>query len=104
MKRPYRHFVKQHLSKAVYYLYIRKEKNMLEKVIEILQGIREDVDYEAETALIDDGILDSFDIVGLVSELNDEFEVEINVDDLTPANFNSAENIVELIRKLQDEE
>ncbi len=77
---------------------------MLEKVIEILQGIREDVDYEAETALIDDGILDSFDIVGLVSELNDEFEVEINVDDLTPANFNSAENIVELIRKLQDEE
>ena len=77
---------------------------MLEKVIEILQGIREDVDYEAETALIDDGILDSFDIVGLVSELNDEFEVEINVDDLTPANFNSAENIVELIKKLQDEE
>lgn len=77
---------------------------MLEKVIEILQGIREDVDYEAETALIDNGILDSFDIVGLVSELNDEFEVEINVDNLTPANFNSAENIVELIRKLQDEE
>jgi len=77
---------------------------MLEKVIEILQGIREDVDYEAETSLIDDGILDSFDIVGLVSELNDEFEVEINVDDLTPANFNSAENIVELIKKLQDEE
>ena len=77
---------------------------MLEKVIEILQGIREDVDYETETSLIDDNILDSFDIVGLVSELNDEFEVEINVDDLTPANFNSAENIVELIKKLQDEE
>ena len=77
---------------------------MLDKVIEILQGIREDVDYETETSLIDDNILDSFDIVGLVSELNDEFDVEINVDDLTPANFNSAENIVELIKKLQDEE
>lgn len=77
---------------------------MLEKVIEILQGIREDVDYTTETSLIDDGILDSFDVVGLVSELQDEFDVEIIVDYLTPANFNSAESICDLIKRLQDEE
>lgn len=76
---------------------------MLEKVIGILRGIREDVDYETETALIDNEILDSLDVVGLVSELNDEFDVEINVDHLTPANFNCAQNIVELIKRLQDE-
>ena len=77
---------------------------MLERVIEILQGIRDDVDYTTETALIDDEVLDSFDVVGLVSELNDEFDVEINVDNLTPANFNSAESICELIERLREED
>ena len=77
---------------------------MLEKIIEILQSIREDVDYTKETALIDDGILDSFDVVGLVSELQDEFDVEISVDNLTPDNFNSAQSICDFIDRLQNED
>ncbi len=80
----------------------RKEKDMLEKVIEILKGINEDVDYTQENALIDNEILDSFDVVGLVSELQDEFDVEIVVDYLTPENFNSAESICNLIERLQN--
>jgi len=77
---------------------------MLERIIEILKGIREDVDYYTEDSLIDDGIFDSFDIVGLVSELKDEFDIDIIIDDLTPANFNSAENIMALVKKLRDED
>ncbi len=76
---------------------------MREELMEILREQRPDVDFEAEKALIDDEILDSFDIVSLVSELNDNFDIAINVDDLLPENFNSADAMLELIQKLQEE-
>ena len=76
---------------------------MREELMEILREQRPDVDFEAEQALIDDEILDSFDIVSLVSELNDNFDIAINVDDLLPENFNSADAMLELIQKLQEE-
>lgn len=76
---------------------------MREELMEILREQRPDVDFEVERALIDDEILDSFDIVSLVSELNDNFDIAINVDDLLPENFNSADAMLELIQKLQEE-
>ncbi len=75
----------------------------MEELIEIMKGIRPDVDFETATDLIDGEILDSFDIISIVSEVNDAFGVEINVDDLLPENFNSAEALYELIQKLQAE-
>lgn len=73
---------------------------MREDILKILEGIRPDVDFEAETALVDDGVLGSLDIVDLVSQLNDEFVVDISVDDLVPDNFNTVDAIVELIESL----
>lgn len=75
----------------------------MEKLLEILQEIRPDVDFNEETKLIDHGILDSFDIIVLVGELNDAFDVEIGVIDLLPENFNSVEAIMDLINRLQIE-
>ena len=75
----------------------------MDKLMEILKEARPDVDFEKETKLIDDEILDSFDIISIVSEINDEFDIEINVDDLLAENFNSADAIYELITKLQAE-
>ena len=69
----------------------------------ILEEIRPDIDFEKEKKLIDDGILDSFDIISIVGDLNMHYEIEINVEDLLPENFNSMEAIYELICKLQDE-
>ena len=69
----------------------------------ILTDLRPDVDFENEEKLIDDGVLDSFDIVSLVSELNSEFDIEINVMDLEPENFNTVEAMLELIVKMQEE-
>lgn len=74
---------------------------MKEKVLEILRGVRKDVEFEGATALIDDGILDSFDIISIVSDLNDEFGVDITADELEPENFNTVDAIVELIKSLQ---
>ena len=75
----------------------------MNKLMEILEELRPDVDFENETLLIGNGILDSFDIVSLVGELNDAFDIEINPTDLIPENFNSAEAIFALVEKLQDE-
>ena len=76
----------------------------MESIMEILKGIRPDVDFENETALIDDGILDSFDIISIVSEFCEAFEVDIDAEDLEAENFNSAEAMMNLIQKLREEE
>ncbi|MEY8390547.1 acyl carrier protein [Lachnospiraceae bacterium] len=76
---------------------------MREQLLDILNDLRPDVEFEKEKKLIDDGVLDSFDIVSLVSELNSEFDVEINVMDLEPENFNTVEAMLELIVKMQEE-
>ena len=75
----------------------------MEKILEILKSIRDDIDYENEDKLIDDGILDSFDIVSIVGELCDEYEITITVDDMEPENFNSAEAIHKLVERLLEE-
>lgn len=73
----------------------------MEELLEILKSIRPDVDFENETALIDDGILDSFDVVAIISEIDDQFGVQIRINELDPENFNSAEAIWNLIQKLK---
>ena len=73
----------------------------MDKLLEILKGIRPDVDFENETELIDDGILDSFDVVSIISEIDDAFGVQIRINELDPENFNSAEAIWNLIQKLK---
>ena len=73
----------------------------MDKLLEILKDIRPDVDFENETELIDDGILDSFDVVSIISEIDDAFGVQIRINELDPENFNSAEAIWSLIEKLK---
>ena len=75
----------------------------METLMEILNELRPDVDFEVEKGLIAEGILDSFDIVALVGELNEEFDIEITPIHLVPENFNSAEAIYALVEKLQNE-
>lgn len=73
----------------------------MEKLLKILTEIRPDVDFENETALIDDGILDSFDVVSIISELDDAFGVQIRITELDPDNFNSLESIWNLVESLK---
>lgn len=76
---------------------------MKEKVLSILNDIRPDIEFEKEERLIDDGMLDSFDIISIVSDFNNEFDIEIEIDELEPYNFNTVAAMVELIEKLRDE-
>ena len=76
---------------------------MTDTLLEILEEIAPDVDFENETALIDDGLLESFDIVNLVSELSDEVDIEIRPKDLVAENFNSVDAMVKMITRLQED-
>ena len=74
----------------------------MNELMEILDELRPDVDFENETGLIANGILDSFDIVSLVTALNDAFDIEIKPNDLVPENFNSATAMLALVEKLRE--
>ena len=76
----------------------------LEEVIEMLEDIQEDVDYATCTTLIDDHVLDSFDILAIVSAADEEFDVTIPAKDIAPENFNSAQSLCALINRLADED
>ncbi len=75
----------------------------MEKLLEILEEIQPDTDYENCETLIDDGILDSFAILSIVSELQDEFEITITPSQVIPSNFNSAKALWAMVKKLQAE-
>ncbi len=75
----------------------------MEKLIEILSSLHSDVDFENTEGLIDDGILDSLDIVTVVTEINAEFDVTIPAEEIVPENFNSAAALWALIERLDEE-
>ncbi|MBR4014928.1 MAG: acyl carrier protein [Anaerotignum sp.] len=75
----------------------------MEALMRILTELRPDVDFEGNKELVDGGELDSFDIVSLVGELCEEYDIEIGADDIVPENFNSVEAIWNLVQKLQED-
>ena len=78
---------------------------MEEKILEIIrENAGTDTDWSVQTALIDDELIDSFDLVAIISDLSDEFDIEITVDEMIPENFNSIEAIENLIQRLQEEQ
>lgn len=74
----------------------------MEELMRILKELHPDADFEKEEHLIDGGILDSFDIVTLIAEIHDEFDVTIDAKRIVPENFNSAVNLYRLIRELEE--
>lgn len=75
----------------------------MDRLIEILSDLHPDIDFETEDGLVDNGILDSLDIVTLITEINDSFDVSIPAEEIIPENFNSAEALYALILKLDEE-
>lgn len=75
----------------------------MERLLEILRDLHPEVDFESCDTLIDDKILDSFDVVSIIAEIGEEFDVVISAEMITPENFNSAEALYELIQELEEE-
>ena len=75
----------------------------MSELIVILENLHPEVDFDTCTTLIDDKILDSFDIITIISEINEEFDVVIPAEEIVPENFNSAQALYALVKKLEDE-
>ena len=76
----------------------------MEKLIQILEDLNPEVDYNTCTNLIDSHYLDSLAILSLVAEIEEEFDVVIPTVEIIPDNFNSAKSLWSLIEKLKEEE
>ena len=75
----------------------------MEALLNILKDLHPEVDFDTETKLVDNQILDSFDIVTIVAEIDAEYDVQIPAEELVPVNFNSAAALYALVEKLLDE-
>lgn len=73
---------------------------VMEKIIETLEEIRPECDFEGKTALVDEGLLDSFEVIQFISEIGDKLDVDVPVEEIIPKNFNSLEAIEKLINSL----
>lgn len=73
----------------------------MEKLLEILSEIRPDIDFATEDGLIDNGLLDSLNIMAIVSEITDAFDIVVSPADIIPDNFNSAQALWDMIQRLQ---
>ncbi|HPT79278.1 MAG TPA: acyl carrier protein [Candidatus Atribacteria bacterium] len=76
----------------------------MDTLLRMLKGLHPDVDFETCETLIDDKILDSFDIITLVADINSEFDVTIPAEEIIPENFNSARALYALIERLSNED
>ena len=75
----------------------------MEELLELLKEVLPNVNWEVEKNLVDDGVLDSIDIITIISEITDEYDVKISTDEMKAENFNSAEAIYEMIQTLQED-
>lgn len=74
----------------------------MDKLLEILNSLRPGVDFTSQTKIVDDGILDSMTIARLIGLLEDEYDIEFEVTDLVPENFNSVDAMMKMIERLED--
>ncbi len=75
----------------------------MEELLNVLKRALPKVDWETDMALVDDGVIDSVDVVSVISEITDEYDIEIPSEEMEPENFNSVEAIYEMIQRLKED-
>ncbi len=75
----------------------------MEQLLAILKNMHPEVNFDEVDDLIGDGILDSLDIVALITEINSTFDVSIPAEEIVPENFESVETLWALISRLDEE-
>ena len=75
----------------------------MDVILEILSGLHPEIDFDECDTLVDDKIIDSFDIVSIISDISDEFDISIPVEEINPKNFNSARSLYAMVERLIEE-
>ena len=73
----------------------------MDQLLELLKDINEDVDFTTQTAIIDDEVIDSLDLTGLIADIEYTFDIEIGMNDIVPENFNTVDAMWAMIQRLQ---
>ena len=73
----------------------------MDQLLELLKDVNEDVDFTTQTAIIDDEVIDSLDLTGLIADIEDTFDIEIGMNDIVPENFNTVDAMWAMIQCLQ---
>lgn len=73
----------------------------MEQLLSVLREVNDEIDFAAETAMVDDGLIDSLELMKLIVALDDAYDVHIDPGQVEPENFNSAQAILELVRRCQ---
>lgn len=76
----------------------------MQEFMELLSDLKPEIDFEKEKELIDEGLLESFDVITLIAEIEERFGVEIPAEEIVPENFNSAEGMWKLIERIRGEQ
>lgn len=74
----------------------------MNELLKILEEVKPNIDFKNETDLIDSGIIGSFDIVTIIAMINEAFDIEFPIEELTPENFKTVEALYNTIRRLQE--
>ena len=74
----------------------------MEELLAVLRSVKPEVDFERETELVDGGVLNSFDIVMIVGELQERYDIAVPADEIVPEHFNSARAMLAFVEDLQD--
>ena len=72
----------------------------MDQLLELLKDVNEDVDFTTQTAIIDDEVIDSLDLTGLIADIEDTFDIEIGMNDIVPENFNTVDAMWAMIQRL----
>ena len=73
----------------------------MDQLLELLKDVNENVDFTTQTAIIDDEVIDSLDLTGLIADIEDTFDIEIGMNDIVPENFNTVDAMWAMIQRLQ---
>ena len=95
--------IKRNLDCCIKKQYKIKGDKTMNELLDILKEAMPKVDWENGEDLVDDGVIDSMDVVTIISEITDAYDIEIPSEEMEPENFNSAKAIYEMIQRLEEE-
>ena len=72
-----------------------------EKLLSALKEVRDDVDFEGQYGLVDEGVIDSLDLTQIIAALDEAFDIHIPAGEIEPENFNSVDDMLAMVRRYQ---
>ena len=74
----------------------------MKKLLEILEEVKPGVDFESSQNMIDEGLIDSFDMINIIANINEKFDIDFSVAEIIPENFETVKSLYETIERIKN--